>query len=147
MHSHPLPSALSQSQRVFVPGKAEGPGACPHPSSSSVLPTKLSPADHISGGKARHVSQSSPRLYVNLNFKKQKDDGAGLKLALQDAFCHSSWPRSLVSVFPGHCEAGRGRGRWAELPSPVQLFPLTSVHSHCIQHRLQFHIDLHQCLR
>lgn len=64
------------------------------------------------------------------------------------SFCSSSWPWGLVTVCPGHRKAHRGGGgSWDQQPFLVQLFPLTSVFRHRIQHWLQFHIDLHQGLK
>lgn len=94
------------------------------------------------------LPSTSFRLYVCLSLKDKMmmwvDQSWPFRM---QSFCSRSWPRGLVTVFTSHRETSRGgRGSWDQQPFLVQLLPLTSVGSHWIQHRLEFHIDLHQRL-
>lgn len=116
------------------------------PTSSSVLFADTT----LQGESPGMLLSTSLRFYVCLSLKEQKNGVRDRsRLSRAQSSCSSSWPEGLVSVIPGLHDVGRGGGgsRGDKQPFPVQLFPLTSVGGHGIQHWLQFHIDLHQCLQ
>lgn len=148
-----LAPRLPSAQKLLSPeypcssGKGEGPGVCllPPPSSSVLCADTTLQGEHPG-----MLLSTSLRLYVCLSLKEPKNGVRdGSRLLGAQSFCSSGWPGVLVSVIPGLCDLGRAGGgsRGDGQPFLVQLFPLTSVGGHGIQHRLQFHIDLHQCLQ